>query len=425
MTSPMPMTTRHRQGHRLPWERGEADTAKNLTLRISKGELMSRLFSSKKGKNHSAVIALIVLTLGIVCTAAWSAADARSAASAKKDYAPLPVIPNADADTAEEMKPYTEIIPGTGGVKIEMVPIPGGVFTMGSSSDSKYHKKDEGPQHRVKVDPFWMSKYEITWNAYEQFMLKLDIKRRKHGLAKPTKLDDEADAVARPTPPYTDMTFGMGRYGYPAVSMTQHAAKTFTKWLSKKTGRFYRLPSEAEWEYACRAGSETAWYFGNDMSKLGKYAWFFGNSLEPHYHPVGTKKPNAWGLYDMHGNVWEYVIDQYDPNWYEQFAGKTVTWKEHINWPTKPYFRVVRGGSWNSSALETRSASRWHSSPVWKIQDPQRPKSIWYHTEARWTGFRIIRPLHEPSQELKDKFWNPQLPKVKRIQKRQQNDRGY
>src|SRR5699024_355979 len=112
------------------------------------------------------------------------------------------------------------------------------------------------------------------------------------------------DAISTPTPSYIDMSYGMGREGYPAGSMTQYAAVMYAKWLTAKTGNFYRLPTEAEWEYACRAGSSTAYYYGNSPENLGKYAWYKNNN-ENTYHKVGKKKPNQWGLYDMMGNVAE------------------------------------------------------------------------------------------------------------------------
>ena len=131
-------------------------------------------------------------------------------------------------------------------VKIEMLPIPGGKFLMGSPTSEPKRKEDEGPQRTIEVEPFWMSKTEITWAMYDVFGEKKDIRRRELMGLKPTKLDPAADAVTRPTPPYTDMSFGMGKGKYPAICMTQHAARKYCEWLSAKTGHYYRLPTEAE-----------------------------------------------------------------------------------------------------------------------------------------------------------------------------------
>lgn len=323
-------------------------------------------------------------------------------AGAQEKQMQLP-LPEAEAKTDKEMKAYAEPIEHTS-VKIDLVPIPGGKFTMGSPAKEKNRKDDEGPQHEVEIAPFWMGKYEITWDAYEIWMFDLDIQRRKLASVDANDRDKAADEfqLSQPTEPYTDMSFGMGKKGYPAICMTQLAAKTFCDWLSAKTGRYYRLPTEAEWEYACRAGTTTAYSFGDDPEELGEYAWFFDNSNEK-YAKVGKKKPNPWGLHDMHGNVAEWTLDQYSADYYGKFGKEVV--KEPLNNPKTEYPIVVRGGSWNADPEELRSAARVGSAPEWKKQDPQIPKSIWYFTDAQFVGFRIVRPLNEPTAaEKKDKW---------------------
>ncbi len=294
---------------------------------------------------------------------------------------------------------YTETIPGTG-IHFDLVPIRAGKFLLGSPETEPGRSKDEGPQRAVEVDAFWMGKCEVTWNEYELWQLDLDIQRRQVEKRAPGPRDAEADAITRPTKPYADMSFGMGQDGFPAICMTQLAAKYYCEWLSAKTGHYYRLPTEAEWEYACRAGTKTAYSFGDDPAKLGDYAWY-GDNAEEGYRKVGTKKPNPWGLYDMHGNVSEWTLDGYAKDAYAKLAGGV---HEPFSKPTTLYPRVVRGGSWQDDADWLRSAKRIASDPDWKMQDPQIPQSIWYHTDAQFLGFRVIRPQHEPSQAEKDRL---------------------
>ncbi len=323
------------------------------------------------------------------------------------------------ASSEEAMKAYTERISGTD-LAIEMVPVPSGTFTMGSPPDGKYHEKDEGPQFKVEMHAFWIGKYEVTWADYKAFMNAYHQLREQQGANQKIPKDRRADVVSFPTPLYDPShTYEFGEAPKdPAVSMTQFAARQFTKWLSKQTGSFYRLPTEAEWEYACRAGTSTRFYFGDDKAKLKKHAWYFKNAFMPiGYRAVGKKKPNPWGLYDVHGNVAEWVIDQYDADHYEQFKGKTVNWRKTINWPDKMYPRVVRGGSWDSDAKDCRCAARAKSDSEWKLQDPQIPKSVWWHTDARTVGFRVLRPLHPPDKKMKNRFWNADIEKVRRILK--------
>jgi formylglycine-generating enzyme required for sulfatase activity len=301
---------------------------------------------------------------------------------------------NSKESKPAEMKPYKASIPGTD-VSFEMVPIAGGEFTMGTPDSERGHRKDESPQHKVRVDPFWMGKHEVTWDEYRLFMFS------QQAGEVPGK-DPDIDAVSRPTRPYVEMSFGMGLNGFPAISMTQHAANKFAQWLSAKTGHFYRLPTEAEWEYACRAGTTTAYTFGSDAAQLGEYAWYADNS-DNKYQPVGKKKPNPWGLFDMHGNVMEWTLDQ-NVAGYPESAGKTAEnpWVKS----TKPYPQVARGGSWVDDADRLRCGARTGSDPSWKMQDPQLPKSIWYHTDAQGLGLRMVRPLKLPTAKEMFGYWN-------------------
>jgi formylglycine-generating enzyme required for sulfatase activity len=306
----------------------------------------------------------------------------------------------AEANDATAMKAYTETIPGTD-AKFEMVPIPGGTFQMGSPANEKDRKDDEGPQVEVKIHPFWMEAHEVTWDEYELWGMGVDQQRRKVKNTASTEWDKTADALTIPTKPYADMTFGMGKSGYPAVCMTTFAAKMYCKWLSAKTGRFYRLPTEAEWEYACRAGAKSAYSFGDDPAKLDDYGWHEGNSDEK-YQKVAKKKPNAWGLYDMHGNVAELCLDQYVADRYKQLGGGLID--NPVLPVTKAYPQVARGGAWTDEAPLLRSAARRGSSREWKAQDPQIPQSIWYFTDANFVGFRVVRPLNPPSAEEAAKY---------------------
>ncbi len=300
----------------------------------------------------------------------------------------------ADPPSTAELKPYTEAIPGTD-LKFDLLPIPAGTFTMGSPPAEPKRAEDEGPQHAVEVGAFWMGKYEVTWDEYDQFAFSMDLKKKKReNVDLTTQPDTEkaSDAVTRPTPPYADETFGFGRKGQPVICITHHSAMEYCRWLSAKTGKVYRLPTEAEWEYACRAGTKTAYSFGDDASKLGDYAWYVENAEKP--QPIGKKKPNPWGLYDMHGNVSEWCLDRYVPDIYSTFTKGPV--KGPVVLPTAAeYPYVARGGSWDDDAEGLRSATRRASNLEWSVQDPQRPQSIWWHTDATFVGFRIVRPLEE------------------------------
>lgn len=295
----------------------------------------------------------------------------------------------------QEHKNYVQVIDGTS-LSFPMQAIPGGEFLMGSESSNK---EDEKPAHKVEIDAFWMGAYEVTWDLFESFLYKdFELSKQIQG-----NIPNNVDAVTRPTKPYLDMTFGMGKDGMPALAMTQYNAIQFCKWLYERTGVFYRLPTEAEWEYAARGNTTTTYFFGDDSSKLTDYAWFSDNS-EGKTQPVGKKMPNPFGLYDIYGNVAEWTYDQYIPDFYHQFKGKTV--KNPVAEPVELYANTVRGGAFNSNAEDLRSASRMPSRPEWKQIDPQMPKSNWWFPEAPFIGFRLVRPFTQPSKEEIDAYYD-------------------
>ncbi|TBO40184.1 formylglycine-generating enzyme family protein [Pedobacter kyonggii] len=290
---------------------------------------------------------------------------------------------------------YTQSINGTK-LKFDMQAIPAGKFKMGN----KTGKPDEQPVHEVKLDAFWIGKHEVTWDIFEPFLYR-DYEKQASISAIPA----EVDAVTRPTKPYLDMTFGMGKEHQPAVAMTQYNAIQFCKWLYVRTGIFYRLPTEAEWEYACKAGTETNYSFGNDATKLGDYAWYKDNS-DNKTHQVGQKKPNAWGLFDMYGNVSEWTYDQYIADFYSQSKDKIT--ENPVAVPEKLYPNVVRGGSYDETPNNLTSTVRLASDPSWKQLDPQIPKSNWWFPEAPFVGMRLVRPAKTPSKAEIDAYYNKQ-----------------
>ena len=301
----------------------------------------------------------------------------------------------------EKFNEYNQYILSTN-YGLELSPIVGGQFLMGSPLNEKNRLADEGPVHKVQVDSFWMAKHETTWDLYNLFMSR-NLDEFQPAFNSKNEVNIDIDAVSGATTPYVEMSFGMGTDGFPAISMTQLAAKKFCQWLSAITGNFYRLPTEAEWEYACRAGSEKAYSFGDDPKELNNYAWFKDNSNNK-YHKVGQKLPNNWGLYDMHGNVSEWTLDAYNATTYLKASQNLI--KNPIVKPIKLYPRVVRGGSWKSSYFRLRSASRQASSKQWKKQDPQIPRSKWWHTDAQFVGFRVVRPYITPTIEEQNEYWN-------------------
>ena len=304
-----------------------------------------------------------------------------------------PVNMTTPAVEQEVFVPVTieESIPGTD-IVFTLMKIPGGSFMIGSPDDEIGRKDDEGPQREVMVDSFYIGVHEVLYDSWSIFH-----SRENDNAESAEAANFDPDIIARPSPPYEDPAHGMGTRGHPAVGMTQWGALQYARWLSEKTGNFYRLPTEAEWEYACRAGTTSEYSFGSEDPVL--YAWFSENSSEA-YNPVGMKEPNPWGLFDMHGNVAEWTLDEYVSNFY-QVMETNNPWSV----PTRLYPRTVRGGAYDDELEAIRCAARLQSSADWKRRDPQIPKSMWWNTDSPFVGFRIVRPVNPPSPEKQEEFW--------------------
>lgn len=289
---------------------------------------------------------------------------------------------------------FEQTIPGTS-VTILMTEIPAGSFLMGSPEKEKSRKSNEGGQKQVTLDAFAIGTYEIS---YEQYILFQDPN---------SEPEPKLDAISRPSPPYIDFTQGMGKQGgFPANSMSAYAALTYCKWLYEKTGIFYRLPTEAEWEYACRAGGTETYPFGKNAKELKTYAWFSDNS-DDKYQKIGQLKPNAWGLYDILGNVTEWTMDEYTDDYFTKIGNNSSN--PFIDYNNIRALHTVRGGSYQSKAEDLRPAARLKQDPVWNRRDPQIPKSKWWNTDAPFVGFRIVKPAKQPSKEEANAFFDKYL----------------
>ena len=288
-----------------------------------------------------------------------------------------------------DFTPYTQKMPGSA-LSFKMVPIKAGSFKLGSAITEKDRAKDEGPQNKIQISAFWMSAHEVTRDDFDVFYKD-----------ETTSMNDDLDAITRPSPQYVDLSWGMGKEGgFPANSMSQYGAIMYCRWLYQKTGIFYRLPTEAEWEYACRAGTTTTYYFGDDAQQLGDYAWYEKNS-ENKFQKVGQKKPNAWGLYDMLGNLMEWTLDHYQEEGYTNLSNQDP----FVTPNSKKYPKALRGGGYASKESELRSAQRFHSDPEWNRRDPQIPRSKWWLTEAGFVGIRLLRPFAQPAKAEVDAFF--------------------
>jgi len=239
-----------------------------------------------------------------------------------------------------------------GGVRMDLVYIKPGAFTMGSpEAPQQGWQVDERPEHRVTITKgYFLGKYDVTRGQFAAFVKATGYKTvaEKEGKASDTSMKEVAGASWQNPKSFTQTD------EHPVVCITWNDAKAFADWASKKTGREVRLPTEAEWEYACRAGTKTRWWFGDNDTAMADFGWLNANS-GTQTHPVGQKKPNPWGLYDMHGNVWEWCQDWSGP----YAAGDAVD----PAGPADGTIRCLRGGCWNTGAIECRSAIRGGSAP--------------------------------------------------------------
>ena len=309
-------------------------------------------------------------------------------------------LPKRFRETAIEIVKKDKVKTGEREHAFEMVLIPGGTLTMGSADAEKNREEHEGARHAVAIKPFYLCTTETTFDLFMAYYNKTHQPKRDKGLQPPMIEWQEAmaklkkvDAIVGPTPIYGDVSNSWGFGRRPAIMVTWYSAMIYCKWLSRKTGKTYRLPTEAEWEYAARAGTTTAYFFGDDPGDLGDYAWYVDNiedtELGQGTQEVGQKKPNPWGLHDIYGNVAEWCIDFYGEGTYNERA-KVSPWDG-----TKPLARakvhVARGGSWDSLAHELRSAARGFEVPdEWRAQDPQVPKSRWWLPKLGIIGFRVV-----------------------------------
>jgi len=297
---------------------------------------------------------------------------------------------------------FTEYIPGSN-VSFEMIAIPGGTFLMGSPENEPFRRDDEGPVREVEVAPFFMAQIEVTWNEYLAFFKQTESQIKTTDTYIQTDLGD-VDAISGPTPPYGAPDQGWGKGRRPAITMTHHAAEVYCQWLTKTTGKSYRLPTEAEWEYAARGGTNTPYFFGGnpkryvkkgirnklfgvDTSGINSYIYYSENSLARTAGPDQIRE-NPFGLINMLGNVAEFCSDWYAPDTYSSYPEGLVS---NPGGPASGEEHVIRGGSFMEAADYVRSASRdFTKTEPWMKTDPQIPKSVWWYSDCMTVGFRVV-----------------------------------
>jgi formylglycine-generating enzyme required for sulfatase activity/nitrate/TMAO reductase-like tetraheme cytochrome c subunit len=316
-----------------------------------------------------------------------------------------------EAAVVAAFEDFTERIPGTG-VSFGMRAIPAGTFTMGSPEGEPLRDPNEGPRHEMSVGRFFMAEAEVTWDMYWAFMAET----MSEGRVSPEQVmahnsRPDVDALSGPTPPFGNPEQGWGGGSRPAITMTHYSAEIFCRWLSARTGRTYRLPTEAEWEYAARGGTETPYFFegsprkyssaglwnrvfGADTTVINTYVTYAENSGGRTGEPTGVK-PNPWGLRNMTGNVWEYTLDEWDGGGASGTAGASgAAGTSGVSGGRAEH--VIRGGAYSDDAAGVRSAVRASTQhDRWLRTDPQQPKSIWWYSDMKAIGFRVVAEVPE------------------------------
>ncbi len=303
---------------------------------------------------------------------------------------------------------FTEYIPGSP-VSFEMVAIDGGSYVMGSPENEPFRKDSEGPQIDVSISPFFMGRIEVSWDEYLAFF------KQTGALGKTADAylnvgQAEVDGISGPTPPWGAPDQGWGKGRMPAITMTHHAAQVYCQWLTDITGKTYRLPTEAEWEYAARGGSSTPYFFegdpkryvkqgirnklfGIDTSHINSFVIYTENSAAKTTVPASVQE-NPLGLINMLGNVAEFCSDWYDEAIYEKYPEGVQT---NPAGPGSGEEHVIRGGSYRDGAENVRCASRNFTRTVsWLKTDPQIPKSLWWYSDCTYVGFRVVCEYNEP-----------------------------
>jgi formylglycine-generating enzyme required for sulfatase activity len=248
-----------------------------------------------------------------------------------------------------------------------------------------------------------MGEVEVTWDEYWTFFASTMSQGRLDPEEVMQRNADRPDAISGPTPPFGLPDQGWGGGKRPAITMTHYAATIYCQWLSNVTGKKYRLPTEAEWEYACRAGTETPYFFpkspkkltevtlwnkifGTDTSFINSYMVYVLNSPDKTQEPSFVK-PNPLGIKNLQGNVLEFCSDWYAEDAYSQ-TGQEVT---DPGGPDEGTEHVVRGGNYTYDAKDLRSATRDYTrTSDWLRTDPQQPKSIWWYSDIKGVGFRVV-----------------------------------